>query len=150
MKYIKHSDLQKLPAELTDTEIRIVLGLTNVNDELGSLGNPEGRLKAWPRTYEGGIRANYKNYSFDSPENLFYSVDRDPRKNFFRSDNQERVLNNSGTKFSASYNIKSVDSHSYTNRSIDDITDKVILINVTGEYKEFNSDKQVEETKKLH
>jgi hypothetical protein len=138
----------KSPSQLTDTEIRIILGIPTQIDELGSLGNPSGRLKAWPHTYEGGIAAEYTNYSFYSDENFFYQVDRDTRKNLFRSDNESRVLSaaNQNAGFTNAYNRRSADSHSYTNKSIDDITDKAILIKIQGKYKKYDTQKKTTES----
>lgn len=142
----------KAPSELTDTEIRIILGLPTQIDELGSLGNPSGTFQAWPRTFEGGIRASYKNYEFDSPQNLFYSVDRDRRKNLFRSDNEvrERDQSQQGAGFSSSYNVRSIATHSYTNRSIDDISDKAILINTATKFTRFDDETKKDEEIKVN
>lgn len=97
------------PEELTDSDIRVLLGLSDFN-ELENLGNSGGRIRGWPQSFDGQIQAEFKNYKYSDNTNLFTGIIRDDRKNLYRADNEFDKNN----------------GHCFWNGSHDDITDKIV------------------------
>jgi hypothetical protein len=75
------------PIELTDSDMRILLGLSDLN-ELENLGNSGGRIRGWPQSPDGQIQAEFENYKYSDATNLFTGIVRDERKNRYRADNE--------------------------------------------------------------
>lgn len=104
------------PNQLTDTDMRILLGIP-IEDELLSLGNNQGRVRGWGQSNNGQILAEFKNFKYSDKENLFISIVRDPRKNKYRADNE----------------FDRDDTHCFLNGSEDDLTDKIISFKLKEE-----------------
>ena len=102
------------PSELTDSDMRILLGLSDLN-ELENLGNSGGRIRGWPQSPEGQIQAEFENYKYSDATNLFTGIVRDERKNRYRADNEFDRTN----------------GHCFWNGSTDDLTDKVVSFNLS-------------------
>jgi len=102
------------PIELTDSDMRILLGLSDLN-ELENLGNSGGRIRGWPQSPDGQIQAEFENYKYSDATNLFTGIVRDERKNRYRADNEFDRTN----------------GHCFWNGSTDDLTDKVVSFNLS-------------------
>lgn len=102
------------PSQMTDSDMRLLLGIPDDLNELENLGNSQRGIRGWSQSPNGQIQAEFKNYKYSDPENLFVEIARDERKNRYRADNE----------------YDRADGHCFWNGSTDDLTDNVIRFNL--------------------
>ena len=113
------------PSDLSDADVCVLLGIPQI-DELSTLGNSRNQFRGWRTTNDGQIQAEFTAYKYgDVDKNLYVSWDRDPRKNRYRADNE----------------FDRTSGHAIWNGSNDDITDKVLIIRITGKETDKINDK---------
>lgn len=120
-----------LPELLTDDDIRIILNIDDSIDELSTIGKNNDRTGSHPqRDYQ--VLAEFTAYKPDYSDaegstadnvNLFLDIERDSRKNRFRSDNFYDKTSGQDQQSTG---------HSIINNNSDDLTDKIVVARVTG------------------